>query len=58
MKNTATAWTPTLKWHLTCCGFCLAVAVILLGVLWFTSARLTAPYQTRTPAHGTTPWKN
>lgn len=58
MKNMATAWTPSLKWHLTCLGACLTVAVALLGALWLTSTRLPAPYQPRTPAYGTTPWNN
>ncbi len=58
MKNTATAWTPTLKWHLTCCVVCVAAAAVLGGTLWLTSTRLPAPYQPRTPAHGTTPWNN
>ncbi|MBO5911644.1 MAG: hypothetical protein J6Q05_05645 [Elusimicrobiaceae bacterium] len=58
MKIPATAWTPTLKWHITCAGVCTAVAVVLLGTLWLASVRLPAPYQPRTPAHGTTPWND
>ena len=58
MKNTTATWTPSLKWHVTCLGVCVAVAAILLGSLWLISTRLPAPYQPRTPAHNTTPWNN
>ncbi len=58
MKTPTAAWTPTLKWHLTCYVVCVAVAAVLLGALWLASIRLPAPYQPRTPAYGTTPWNN
>ncbi|MBR2082886.1 MAG: hypothetical protein IJ876_07805 [Elusimicrobiaceae bacterium] len=56
--NTSPVWTPTWKWHLTCLVVCLTVCAVLFGILRLVSTRLPAPYQPRTPAHGTTPWKN
>ena len=58
MMKTPPAWTPTVRWHLTCLGICAGVCVILFGALSLLSTRLPAPYGPRTPAHGTTPWNN
>ncbi len=57
MMHTPAAFTPTVKWHLVCLGVCLAVAVCISGALYLVRTHLPVPYQPRTPATGTTPWK-
>ena len=44
-----TSWTPSFTWHAKAVAWCLALCLVALGVGWYITNRLPAPYQRYTP---------